>query len=97
MREAEKSIIRVLNKSWVFYDEFFKGITAPLNDDHAITLKRSGKAWKYTTPVYTQEESALIRSTVLEWLFEAGLVQPGQLNGRDCFRITTLGQTLFAR
>ncbi len=97
IREAEKSIVRVLHKGWVYFEEFFKGVHVALNDESAIVLKKTGKTWKYTIPQYSSEETQFIRSTILEWLFEAGIVQPGMLNGKECFRVTALGQALFAR
>ena len=97
LKEAEKSICRVLHKDWVFYDEFQKGIIAPLRDEHAICLKKVGRNWAYTVPNYTEQDAKFIQATVLQRLFEAGLVQVGTLEGRDCFRVTSLGQTLFAK
>jgi hypothetical protein len=97
MREAEKSIVRVLDKGWVLFDEFFEGILSSLSPESTITLKRSGRSWQYTLPKYSEEEAVFLRSVVLDWLFEAGIVQVGSFKGAECFRVTTLGQTLFAR
>ena len=97
MREAEKSIIRVLDAGWVLFDEFFDGILAPLGPNSTVTLKKFGRNWRYTLPEYSEEESAFLRSVVLDWLFEAGIVQVGSFKGKECFRVTTLGKTLFAR
>jgi predicted transcriptional regulator len=97
IKEAEKSIVRVLQKNWVYFDEFIKGVHVPLTDDLLIILKRIGKNWKYSIPEYSDSELELLHSTIFEWLFEAGIVQIGMHNGRECFRVTLLGQTLFAR
>jgi hypothetical protein len=97
MREAEKSIVRVLHKNWVFLDDFLQGVYVPLHESHAIQLTRQGKNWKYKLPVYSEAEVNLLRFIILEWLFEAGIVQIGSFHNKDCFRVTTLGQTLFAR
>lgn len=97
MREGEKSITRVLNKEWVFFDDFFQGIISPINEESIITLKRTGKSWRYALPNYSPGEKEFLRSIVLEWLFEAALVQVGSYEGRECFRVTTLGKTLFGR
>lgn len=97
LREAEKSIVRVLNKNWVFFDDFLKGVHVPLSEELLIVLKKSGKNWKYTIPQYSQEEKNLLKATIFEWLFEAGIVQVGTIHGKGCFRVTSLGQTLFAR
>ncbi len=97
LREAEKSICRVLHKGWVDFNTFFEGIHVALRDDLAITLKKTGKQWEYALPKYSEEDKYFLRSTILEWLFEAGIVQTGSYKGKDCFRVTTLGQTLFAK
>jgi predicted transcriptional regulator len=97
LREAEKSIVRALNADWVLFDEFFQGIHVPLSEELSITLKKVGKHWEYSLPKYSAEEVLFLREIILQWLFEAGIVQVGTLQGRDCFRITTLGQTLFSR
>ncbi len=97
LREAEKSISRVLYKNWVLFDDFFKGIHVPLREELNIVLKKAGKNWEYTIPKYSEEDARFLKATVLGWLFEAGIVQVGTIHGKDCFRVTTLGQTLFAR
>lgn len=95
LREAEKSIVRVLDKGWVAFDSFIKGVFIPLSEDSVIMLKKQGKAWHYTLPVYKEEELALIKETVLNWLFEAGVTAVGKYNGRDCFCVTPFGQSLY--
>lgn len=97
LREAEKSILRVLNSGWVYFDDFIRGVIAPLSEESIILLKRQGKTWKYTLPAYTQEELALIKATVLEWLFELGVTAVGMHNGKECFCVTPFGQSLFGR
>lgn len=97
LREAEKSILRVLDSGWVYFDEFLNGIIVPLGEDSVIMLKRQGKTWKYSVPSYAEEELALIKATVLEWLFEIGVTAVGKHNGKDCFCVTAFGQSLFGR
>ncbi len=97
LREAEKSILRVLNSGWVYVDDFIAGLTVPLSEDSIIMLKRQGKTWKYSLPAYSEEELALIKATVLEWLFEIGVTASGKHNGKDVFCVTSFGQSLFGR
>jgi hypothetical protein len=97
LREAEKSIVRVLDSGWVYFDDFIQGVIAPLSEDSHILLKRQGKTWKYSLPTYTEEELALIKATVLEWLFELGVTAVGTHNGKECFCVTAFGQSLFGR
>jgi len=96
IREAEKSIKRVLHGGWVFFDDFIKGVIVPLTEDSVIMLKKIGKNWKYTLPTYQESEVNLIRATIFEWLFEAGVVATGTLGGRACFSVTPFGRFFFA-
>jgi len=97
LREAEKSINRVLYSGWILFDDFVKGVIIPLSDESAVVLKKIGKTWKYTLPEYTEEEYAFIRETVLEWLYEAGIVMKGVIQGKACFCVTPFGQSLFSK
>jgi len=97
IREAEKSILRVLNSGWVYFDEFVKGTLVMLGEGSTIVLKRLGKTWKYALPEYTDEEILLLKATVLDWLYELGIVAIGTFNGRECFCVTPFGQSLFGR
>ena len=96
IREAEKSIKRVLHGDWVLFDDFIKGVYVPLNDDSAVMLKKTGKQWQYSLPTYTEDEVKLIKTTVFEWLFECGIVSIGTFEGRDCFCATAFGRFFFA-
>ncbi len=97
LKEAEKSIQRVLSSGWVYFDDFVRGTIVPLGEDSLVMLKRQGKTWKYSLPVYNDEEVALIRSTVLDWLFEIGVTAVGFHQGKECFMVTPFGQSLFGR
>jgi hypothetical protein len=95
IREAEKSVKRLLQKEWVFFDDFFKGILVPLSEDSVIVLKKTGRQWMYTQPRYTKEEASLLKSIIFEWLFEMGITIPGTCNNRDCFALTAFGKFFF--
>lgn len=95
VREAEKSIKRVLKKGWVYFDDFIRGVLVPLQEGSAVALKKSGKQWKYTLPEYTEEEKALIKAVVFDWLFECGITAIGSIEGRECFSATPFGQIFF--
>lgn len=95
VREAEKSIKRVLHGKWVYFDDFLKGVLVPLNEHSVVMLKRFGKHWKYTLPVYGEEEKAILRATLFEWLYEMGMVATGTCHGRDCFAVTPFGRFFF--
>lgn len=95
VREAEKSIKRVLHGQWVYFDEFLNGVLVPLNENSVIALKRVGKHWKYTLPTYGDEEKAILKATIFEWLYETGMVTIGSCRGRDCFAVTHFGRFFF--
>ncbi len=96
VREAEKSVKRILHGNWVFFDDFIEGVMVPLNDDSVVMLKKTGKQWQYTLPTYSDSEKNLIKATIFDWLFECGIVTIGTQGGRDCFAATAFGRFFFA-
>jgi len=96
VREIEKTMTPVVHLDWICFEDFIKSIAAPLSKDNKIVLKKMGKGWKYALPSYTEEEERLIKKTLLEWLFEAGLISIGYLQDKPCFRVTPFGQTIFS-
>jgi hypothetical protein len=96
VREIEKSLACVVHQGWVEFEDFLRSVTASIRKESKITLRKQGKNWKYSLPVYTEEELSLIKQTILEWLFEAGLVSLGQHNNKTYFRVTPFGQSLFS-
>lgn len=95
VREAEKSIKRVLHGGWVYFDDFIKGVMVPLSEYSVVMLKKTGKQWKYTLPVYSEEEQNLIKATIFDWLYEFGIVTIGKCRGKDCFAVTPFGRFFF--
>ena len=81
IRESEKSLKRVLNCGWVTFEEFVKGLIALIGNAEPVELKKKGKRWKYTIPVYSPEEIAFIQSVIFERLFESGIVASRHLQG----------------
>lgn len=95
IKEAEKSILRVLNNDWVYFDDFKNGILSAIADEKVIKIISHGKAHKYFIPTYTSEEILFVKTIIFERLFETGIIAVGSLNGRDCFRVTKFGKSLF--
>jgi hypothetical protein len=95
IHEIEKSISRIIDSDWVILEEFLKGIIAPISDESKMYLKKTGRYWQYTLPNYSEEELKLIKKIICEWLFEGGIIALGSLDGKDCLRITSLGQSMF--
>jgi hypothetical protein len=95
IRDVEKSILKVVHLGWVYLEEFIRGLIVPLNDKSRTTLQKTGKSWKYAIPEYSEVELRFIRSTIMDWLFESGVIQTGRHLGKACFKVTNLGKTLF--
>jgi hypothetical protein len=95
VREAEKSIKRVLHGEWIYFDDFLKGVLVPLSEHSVVALKRTGKHWGYTLPSYGPDEKAILKATIFEWLYEMGMVATGSCRGRDCFMVTHFGRFFF--
>ncbi len=95
VREAEKSIQRVLQSGWVYFEDFLKGVHVAFSPESHVMLKKCGKSWKYTIPNYSDEEKRLIQATIFEWLFESAIVATGEHEERECFCVTSFGQSLF--
>lgn len=96
LREIEKSLQRISDGHWVYFEDFFKGFFAQLSEDSKISLRKKGRHWEYRLPRYTEKEKKNVHSTIFSWLSEMGIVQIGKLEGRDCFRLTSFGKTLFS-
>jgi DNA-binding Lrp family transcriptional regulator len=96
IREIEKTMASIVQLGWVELDQFIECMTAPISKDSRIVLKKVGKSWKYSLPNYTDQEIRLIKKTILEWLFEAGLILIGYEKDQCYFRVTPFGQTIFS-
>lgn len=95
IHEIEKTISRIIESGWVFLDDFLSGIIAPISENSKMVLKKKGRYWKYTLPDYSDEEVELFRKVIYEWLFEAGIIATGSHSGKECLKITPLGQSMF--
>ncbi len=95
LREAEKSITRIADAGWIFFDDFIQGVICYFNDNQAVMLKRIGKSWKYVTPCYSEEEKLFLKTVIFDYLFEVGIIAVGTYQGKDCFCVTALGQKIF--
>lgn len=92
IREIERSLKRVLRSGWIYFDDFIKGMTASVCSAEAIAFKNKGKRWKYVVPTYNQDELELIKATLFERLYEAGIIAVGTHKERPCFAVTPFGQ-----
>lgn len=92
VREVEKSLRRVIRSGWIYFDSFFIGLLAHIGDTEPVTLKNKGKRWKYSLPTYNDDHRAFVEATLLEKLFETGMVAIGTHNDKLCFSITPFGR-----
>lgn len=95
IHEIEKNLSRIIGSDWVFLEDFLKGVIAPISEKSKMTLKKTGKYWKYTPPDYSEKEQELIRKVIYEWLFEAGMISRGFFEEKECLRITPFGTSMF--
>jgi hypothetical protein len=95
-RDAEKSIKRILDGRWALFDDLFQGTIAPLKEDGALVLRKTGKSWSYAPPSHGEEERLLLHAVLFEGLFEAGILAVGTYKGRDCLAVTPFGSQVFA-
>lgn len=95
IHEIEKSISRIIGCGWVLFEDFIRGIIAPISENSKMSLTKQGRYWKYSLPDYSEDEYALIRLIIYNWLFEGGIVATGSYQGKEALRITPLGQSMF--
>lgn len=95
IREAEKSILRILDSGWVYVDDLIKAAIASLHDKQSVQLIRTGKQWKYQLPDYSEEDIAFLKTILFKWLYELGIIACGTHASKDCLRVTSFGQHLF--
>lgn len=93
--EVERSLRRIAKFGWVYFDDFWKGFTAPIGSTEAVTLQNKGKKWWYDLPNYSTNDRDFVYSVIYELLFEAGMVAIGTHNKKPCFSITALGKLSF--
>ncbi len=95
IHEIENSIKRIIGSGWVYFDNFMEGIVAPISEKTKMMLTKTGKYWKYSIPDYSKEEKMLIKRIIFDFLFEGGIIATGTHQGRECFSVTPLGESMF--
>lgn len=91
-REVEKSLRRLSHGGWVYYDDFLKGCLAAIGSNQPIQLQNKGKRWKYSIPVYHENELEFIKLIVCEYLVHAGMIDTGYHRDKLCLCLTTFGR-----
>lgn len=95
IREAEKSIISAIDAGWLFFDDFIKGLSSPITNNHQIVITHLKSFYNYSIPVYTKDEIKFFKKIIFQRLFEVGIIDVGSLDGKDCFSVTKFGKSLF--
>ena len=93
IRELERSLKPSVHAGWVYFDDFIKGAIIPFRDYPGIHLDRKGKTWTYQLPNYLDSENDWIHGMIFHWFCELGMLQTGTHEGKDCFCVTSFGQT----
>lgn len=92
IREAEKSVCRIKDLGWVLFDDFVEGVLQSVADCEGIRLVKKGKRWHYNIPKHSPVERELIYYTIFERLYQVGMVNIGQYQGKPCFKVTAFGR-----
>lgn len=95
IHEAEKTLSRTIDKEWVTYEEFVKGVINPFSDEDRLVLKKDGKNWGYHMPLIEEKDHKLLKALIFEALFEASMVDIGYYNDKECFCLTEFGKSFF--
>ncbi len=96
-REAEKAISQAIDHNWISFENFMKGAIIPFRPEIDVCITKTGKRWTFALPTYEEEEVALMKTTLFEGLFEAGIVEIGlDINAKEmCFKVTAFGEAMF--
>jgi len=92
IRAVEKSLRRIVNRGWIYFDDFVKGMTVSVGEQEEVSLKCTGRKWCYALPEYNEEGKELIYEILAGPLFEAGMVSLGEHQERPCFTVTPFGR-----
>ena len=91
IREAEKGLRRVINKGWIYFEDFMRGFISPIGTAEPVMLKNKGKRWNYALPNYSVNERNIVEMTIFERLFQVGMIAVGTHEGKPCFCVTAFG------
>lgn len=94
LREVEKSLEGLSRVGWIYFDDYLKGLSAPIGHTEPISLVKKGRRWQYKIPQYNEKEKQYVKAVLFERLFQAGLVAIGTHQGKDCFSVTPFGHTV---
>lgn len=98
-REAEKATAQAIGHGWISFEDFMEGAIIPLRPEIDVRITRQGRRWHYALPSYTEAEVSLMKKTLFEGLFEAGIVALGthQETKKIYFKVTPFGEAMFGQ
>ena len=96
-RHIERSLVAIVDRGWIYVDDFIKSMEEAIGTTDGVTLKKKGSRWSYAVPRYTKKEHDFITATILEKLFEAGFVTVGTHGDKKCFRVTPFGKSCLVK
>jgi hypothetical protein len=91
-RDIERELRAVMGKGWIPLESFIQSLTISLGNAAPVTLKQTGKRWRYEIPQYAETDLAAIRWVLWQRLFEAGMVNTGMQGNVACFCMLPFGQ-----
>ena len=91
-REVERSLKRVLTTGWLLFEDFMRGLISPIGSAEPVTLKKVGKKWRYTLPIYSDEDKEFLEMMIFGPLYQAGVIATGTYKGKPCFMVTAYGK-----
>lgn len=92
VKEVEKSLERIESDGWFCIDEFLKGAICAIGENEPISLHKEGPDWWYKRPVYQDEELQFMKYVIMQRLYEVGMIDVGEYQGKDCFTLLQFGK-----
>ncbi len=94
--EVQKALSRIEQGTWMMFEEFIDHHLSTSNMLKQAELVKVGRVWRYESAGYDQDEIAFIKTVILDWLFESGMIVSGTYKDKDCFKVTSLGYELYS-
>lgn len=93
IRKIEKALKFIIDKGWIYLDDFMNSLSFSIGRSQQITLQKKNRKWQYAFPEYDENQKNFIINVIEEHLFQSGMVQLGRCNQKKCLMITPFGKT----
>lgn len=93
IRKIEKALKCIIDKGWIYLDDFMNSLSFSIGRSQQITLQKKNRKWQYAFPEYDVNQKNFIINIIEEHLFQAGMVQLGRCKQKKCILITPFGKT----